>query len=125
MTPIKFWPTSREPEFGEGAGSLHKSVRPVWVGGNINWLARELGAYTLIRKSDRSGSARMYIGPKHLVAQSHTVGVIIGTLVGTLDIELRLIVKTETLTWLIISCKGRGGTSEVQQFEWSHVKKNI
>ena len=40
MTPIKFWPTSREPEFGEGAGSLHKSVRPVWVGGNINWLAR-------------------------------------------------------------------------------------
>ena len=31
-----------------------------WVGGNINWLAREPGAYTLIiRKSDRSGSARM------------------------------------------------------------------
>ena len=45
----------------------------------------------------------------------------IGTLVGTLDIEL---VKTETLTW-IISCEGRGGTSEVQQFEWSRQQEQM
>ncbi len=79
MTPIKFWPTSREPEFGEGAGSLqsqtglvrreHKVVGEGGLGrrrgsqelgfGRLrvrpvwvgeNVMAREPGAFTRIRK---------------------------------------------------------------------------